>query len=689
MRKTHQVKPLSMRAALNSVNPDKRTVDVVFSTGAKVLRSSWIDGQFWEELDMSPGAVRLDRLNNGAPFLMDHNGYDVANTPAVVESARIEGGKGYASVRFAKPGIDPEADMLFAKIQDGIVRSVSVGYRVHKVEKIQIEGEKIPTMRVVDWTPYEISAVAMPADAGAGFRHADQTTNELEIVENRSSTPEESDTMFKRRKLQEQENGNGGGGGAPAVASAPAPVNTEEIKRAAVQAERERAAGIMHAVRAAKLDDGKLGEKMIADGVTVDAARAQVLDLLVQRDAQTPTDNHGAHVTGVEGGDERDKWVRGMSAAMFVTFGAASDVLRAHERAVKGELRSAHLAREFKGIDLDGGQFRTERAFKISDIARIALDRRGVSHRGIYDPVQVIQLALRASTGDFAVLFENVMYKTLRAAYAVQEDTWRRWCGTDTVKDFRAANRFLNGAFSGALPVVPEDAEYTHRSIPDGEKVSISTETRGQIISLSRQAMINDDMGALIDVAARFGRQAGKSIEIAAYELLALNTNLGPTMSDSSPFYDDTARANVSTTAALSVAAIDADRIKFRQQTFGDDYLDLRPSILLLPVGLESAARIINEDAYDHSTGTNNNVPNPVRGLFADIVSSPRLVSTTRRFLFDPSKSAFKVVFLEGSGEGPTMQSEEGFNRDGIQWKARIDFKVNPYDPRTTVTNAG
>lgn len=684
--KTQQVTPLSRAAAVGSANADKRTVDVVFSTGAKVLRSTWMDGPFWEELDMSPGAVRLDRLNNGAPFLMDHNGYSVASTPAVVESARVEGGKGYATVRFAKSGVDPAADMLFAKIQDGIVRSVSVGYRVHKVEKIMTEGEKVPTVRVVDWTPYEISAVAMPADVGAGFRHADQSTNEVEIIENRSSLAEEKPAM-KNRKLQTPDDGNGGGG-APPAAPVPAAPNIAEVEKRAIEAERARATGIMHAVRAAKLDDGKLGEKMIADGVSLDKARAQVLELMVQRDQETPTERH-VPVTGVEGQDQRDKWVRGMSASIFLTAGAASDVFTAHERATKGEMRSPILAREFKGLDLDGGQFRTDRPMRISDIARTALDLRGVSHRGLHDPVQVIQLALRASTGDFAVLFENVMYKTLRAAYAVQEDTWRRWAGTDTVKDFRSANRFLNGAFSGALPVVPEDGEYTHRSIPDGEKVSISTETRGQIISLSRQAMINDDMGALVDVAARFGRQAGKSIEIAAYDLLALNGNLGPTMADTSPFYDDTARANVSTTAALSVAAIDADRIKFRQQTFGDDYLDLRPSILLLPVGLESAAKIINESAFDHTSAGDSNKPNPVRGLFSDIVSSPRLVSTTRRFLFDPSKSAFKVVFLEGSGEGPTMQSEEGFSRDGIQWKARIDFKVNPYDPRTTVTNAG
>ena len=168
---TRQVGPLSMRAALGSVDVKRRTVDVVWSTGAKVKRSSWFDGPFFEELVMDPGAVRMGRLESGnAPFLANHDGYSVADQPGVIESARLENGKGIATVRFVREGVDPEADKLFAKIVDKVVRNVSVGYRVHTVQKIESADSKIPTMRVTDWEPYEVSAVSMPADAGAGFR---------------------------------------------------------------------------------------------------------------------------------------------------------------------------------------------------------------------------------------------------------------------------------------------------------------------------------------------------------------------------------------------------------------------------------------------------------------------------------------------------------------------------------------
>ncbi|MCR4341633.1 MAG: hypothetical protein NUW01_17295, partial [Gemmatimonadaceae bacterium] len=457
----------------------------------------------------------------------------------------------------------------------------------------------------------------------------------------------------------------------------------KEIAQRAVKAERERIEGINHAVRVAGLG-ADFGAKLVTDGTSLEDARKLVIDAMADRADAIPTENH-VRVVAVEGQDERDKWVRGVSASIFEQAGGNCDVARAHARAEKGEIGGV-IGREFKAVELDGGEFR---GMRFSDIARMVCDRAGVKHRGVYGE-RLLNLALRASTGDFAVLLENVTNKSMRASYAVQADTWREWCGTDSVRDFRAANRYMRGAFSGALPVVPENDEYTNTAIPDGTKISITTEKRGQIITLSREAMINDDMGALVDVASQFGRKAGQSLEIVAYQQLALNAGLGPTQADTDPFFDDAARANVSTAAALSVAAIDADRIKMRSQTFGQDYLDVNPSILLLPVGLESAARIINDSAFDHTSAGDSNKPNPVRGLFTKIVSSPRLsASTTRRYLFESSKSAFKMVFLEQSGEGPTLESQEGFRVDGTQWKARIEFKFNSFDPKLAVTNAG
>lgn len=659
--KTRNVSPLATRAAVGSVNAERRTVDVTWTTGAPVLRSSWMDGPFYEELSLDPNSVRMGRLNGGAPFLANHDGSNVAATLGVVESARLESGKGVATVRFAAEGIDPNADQIFRKIQDGIIQNVSVGYRTYKLEKVSPANAAVPTFRATDWEPFEISAVAMGADPGAGFRST-EATNNCEVISTRGSPQTQEHNQMDPEELKRQEE-----------AKRAAEVKT--ATEAAVALERARVAEIAVAVRAVQLDSS-VADKLIKDGTDINQARQLVLTEAAKRnEALPPTENH-VRVTAVAGGDSRDKFVRGVSAWLFEKSGNGLVEL-AKKRGVK----------EFANIDLDGAEFR---GMTLSDVARACCERAGVSTRGVYDKRQLFEMTLRASTGDFAVLFENVMRKSMRAAYATQQDSWRRFCGVDTVQDFKESHRFLNGSF-GTLPVVSENEEYRNISVPDGSKVSISTETRGGIITLSRQALINDDMGALLDVAIRFGRAAGRSIESAVYAMIAENSGLGPTMSDSQPYFHSN-RANVNATgSALSVAGLDADRVKMRAQMDADsnDYLDLQPSILVLPVGLESAAKVLNNSAYDHTT-TDAQKPNAVQGMFADIVTSPRLTaSTTRRYLFTGSKEAFKVVFLEGSGEGPTMDSQDGFRVDGTEWKARIDFKVNPYDPKHAVTNAG
>lgn len=643
---------------VNSVDTTRRTVDVVWTTGAKVLRSSWLDGPFYEELSLDPSAVRMGRLNNGAPFLADHDGSSVAKTLGVVESARLEGGKGIATVRFAKAEDDPVADQIFRKIADGIIQNVSVGYRTYKLEKVSGGSTELPTFRATDWEPHELSAVAIGADDGAGFRSA-VSTNTCEVLT--SGEPRTEQRAMDAEELKKLE-------------EAKRAAELKTATEAAATAERERAAGILSAVRAAKLD-ATLSDKLIADGVSLDQARATVLDELVKRDAATPTENH-VRVTAVAGGDQRDKFVAGVSAAVF-------------EKAGKGlvSLAKQRGVADFVNLDLDGGEYR---GMSLQDICVLICKRAGVSLRGIHDRKHIVDLAMRASTGDFSVLFENILRKTMRAAYATQEDTWRRWVGVDTVSDFKTSSRYLNGSF-GTLPVVGEGEEFRNIVVPDGSKVEISTETRGGIISISRQAMYNDDMGSLLDVAARFGRGANRSIEAAAYALLAQNSGLGPTMDDSQPFFHSN-RSNVNgTSSTLTVAGLDADRVKMRAQMDPDenDYLDLSPSILLVPVGLESAAKVLNASATD-PTSAGDLKPNAIAGMFSDIVASPRLTaSTTRRYMFTAAKEAFKAVFLEGSGEGPTLESQEGFRVDATEWKARLDFKIVPYDPKTAVTNAG
>lgn len=179
--------PLDVRAMVSSVNAEKRTFDLTWTTGADVVRFDWETGRrFLERLSTDPKHVRLERLNSGAPLLDSHSAYSVANQLGVVEddSASVNGKTGRATVRFPKAEDDPDADRIFRKVADKIIRNVSAGYRVHKFEDAGVDKRtNLPILIASDWEPFEISMVPMGADAGARTRSSkDVQTNPCVIV---------------------------------------------------------------------------------------------------------------------------------------------------------------------------------------------------------------------------------------------------------------------------------------------------------------------------------------------------------------------------------------------------------------------------------------------------------------------------------------------------------------------------
>ncbi len=158
--------------APSSYSEADNTVEVVWSTGAPVRRYDWESGRYYDEvLSMDPSAVRLGRLNGGASFLDSHGKYSLSSVigSVVPGTARIEDGTGLARIKLSSAPRD--ADTI-VKIREGVIRSVSVGYVCHRIEKIVSDPNANQTdqWRVTDWEPYEISAVPVNADAGAVVR---------------------------------------------------------------------------------------------------------------------------------------------------------------------------------------------------------------------------------------------------------------------------------------------------------------------------------------------------------------------------------------------------------------------------------------------------------------------------------------------------------------------------------------
>lgn len=667
---TREIPALQMRAAFEpaTLNREKRTVEVTWSTGARVLRGFW--DRFWEELSMDARHVRLDRLNNGAAYLANHDAYDVVKQPGVVERAwltKADDGTpvGRALVRFVKAGVDPEADRLFEKIADGITLNTSIGYRVHKFEKVSDDEDGIPVMRAVDWTPNEISSVSVGADDGAGVRSAapQSATNPCEFI-TRGEAPQKETKMPDETKPP-----------APGVDATRTQEQIDAEKRAQL-AERERANTIRVLAKRHNLPE-EFSQRLIDTNATIDAARSAVLDELAKRSDEVPIQgNH--RITAGE--DQRDKFMRGAEAWLVMRSGHGQIV----ERAAKNG--------RVKAPDNDPGEFR---GMSLIGLARESLERSGVSTRRMTDQ-RIAELALMkrapgmATASDFPILLENVTNKVLLSAYDVTPNEWSRFCGRGSVANFYEHNRYRKGAF-GTLDAVNDHGELKNKAIPDGEKRAVSVNTYGNTLGITRKTLIQDDMGVFTDLASAFGMAAMNTVEAAVWTVVKANTGLGANY-DANPLFHSS-RSNINTTgSALSVAGLDADRVIMKRQPApsGTTTLNLSPAVLVLPAELGMLARTLNSDSFDPD-GTNPKFQksNGVRGLFRDIVDSAQITGTRRYLFADPAVApVIEVTFLQGQ-ESPQMESQEGFEVLGLQWRVFLDFGVNVVDYRGAVTNAG
>lgn len=415
---------------------------------------------------------------------------------------------------------------------------------------------------------------------------------------------------------------------------------------------------------AARPEIAALQTEVLADpGLTIEAIQARLLAEMGKGAEPANPQNAFPKIETVS--DEGDKRKDAVVASILARAGVVQDAAA----------RAALASNPYRGD-------------RLLDTARASLQRAGISVTGM-TPMEIVAAAFTQGTSDFPVLLENAMHKTLQAAYATAALTWNRFCATGSVSDFRAHNRYRTGSF-GSLDAVNELGEFTNKSIPDGEKGSITATTKGNIINLSRTAIINDDLGAFVGLSNMLGRAAARTVEADVYALLALNSGAGPTMGDGKAlFHAD--HGNLTTSAAITMAALDLDRVAMASQkdVSGNDYLDLRPAVLVIGIANGGTARSINGAQYDPDTANKLQKPNVVNGLFRDIVDTPR-ISSNRRYLFaDPSEApVLEVAFVDGN-QNPYLELQNGFDVDGARYKVRLDYGVAAVDYRGAVTNAG
>jgi hypothetical protein len=298
--------------------------------------------------------------------------------------------------------------------------------------------------------------------------------------------------------------------------------------------------------------------------------------------------------------------------------------------------------------------------------------------------MQMVGLSLTHSTSDFGNILLDVANKSLLQGWEESEETFEAWTKKGQLSDFKTAHRVGMGGFP-SLRKVREGAEYKYVTTADNSE-TIALATYGEIFSITRQAIINDDLNQLTDVPMKMGRAAKATIGDLVYAVLTGN----PKLSDGKTLFSSDHKNLAS--GAIDVTNLDAGRQLMRVQkepTTGRT-LNIRPAFLLVPTSLETVANQTIKSASVKGADVNAGIINPIQN-FATVIGEPRLDDNSAKAWYlaaAQGMDTIEVAYLNGV-ELPYIDQQEGFNTDGIATKVRIDAGVAPLDYRGLVKSSG
>jgi hypothetical protein len=298
------------------------------------------------------------------------------------------------------------------------------------------------------------------------------------------------------------------------------------------------------------------------------------------------------------------------------------------------------------------------------------------------------------STSDFPVLLSNAANKLLRSAYTAAPQTFRPLVRVGSVPDFKEQTRAQLGE-APMLEKVNEHGEFKRGTIGEaGEKFRVAT--FGKVLGLTRQALINDDLGAFQRLPVAFGRAAAQLESDLVWGQILGN----PTMADTPPrslFHAD--HANLAAAgSALSLPSVSDGRLAMSKQTGldGKTVLNLTPAYVIVPAALLTTAEQLLAPLVPAQTA--NAVPESIRRI--EIISDPRLDNGIASQNVTGSATAWylaasvgqvdlvELAYLEGA-EGLYTETRAGFDVDGVEIKVRMDVGAKALDWRGFYKNPG
>lgn len=432
-------------------------------------------------------------------------------------------------------------------------------------------------------------------------------------------------------------------------APTPADNNPQAIAQNAVRAERDRVTAIEEL--AERAGQAGFGRDHIRSGTSLDTFRGLLLDHMVTSERATPTDSR---VRVQVGNDEADTIRSARVEAL--AYGLGAPVPQAGPSAA---------ARQYMGQGL-------------VDIAADCVNFHGRRMLNARDIDNIFSRAAH-STSDFPVIFEGAVNRTLEQRYALAQPTFKRFARKKNFRDFRPDTIVKTGDFP-MLEKILENGKIKFGSFGEG-KEAVQAFSYAIALNISRQMLINDDLGAIAELLTSYGASVALFEEVTFYGG-AYNGKLA----DGKTVFHADHKNLAAAGSAITVDSVGEGRKSMGRQTSLDGKpLLANPARIMLvgPNQLTDAEKLLAS-----ITPATVSTVNIFSGKF-ELVETSQIADNSWDLFADPSTgSNYRWGYLEGY-EAPRVRMDEPFGSQGFSMSVEHDFGCGATDFRFGYHNPG
>ena len=711
--------------SIRAVEGKERTFRLSFSSEEPYER--WFGPEI---LDHTDGCADLSHLNSIGVLLFNHDRDAVIGK---IERAWVENGRGEAEITFDP---DEDSEKIYQKVKGGTLKGVSVGYLVDSWEEVMPNKQSAdrrftgPCSIARRWTPYEISIVSVPADptvgvgrseggnAADGIREAylrqlqykqllkkgelEMTREQmlarmneiLSAAKDRAMTVEEQ-AEFDRLKCSVElldlsgngagqsrakddeggdgDSGEGDGGDGDGGDSSDGVDDEKKAKEAAKKAkEAARKALASERARVRQIEDmcGNFGidsRSFVDDGKSVEEVRAAVLDQLMRQGAPI-------HSRVCVTDDEGDKFRRAAVDSLIMRSGMQLD-------------QAAEGARNFRGM-------------RLRDLAIECLHMDGESGSGLNrktddELYSRLQRGFFTPESTFPAILDNTIEKAYKEGHKKVSVTFDKITKKGTLSDFKTHDNYYIAGSVGEFLEVPENGELKHDTFRDDHLPTRKLRTYGRQFTLSRKAFIDDDIGVVTSLPARYAASARKTINKQVYQILVNN----PAVYDGVQLFSSVHKNLLKNGTGVTQEAMQTMIMALaNQHDQFDEAIIINPAKIVVPSGMRFDMYTL---FYSPTINTSDNTQ-AVNPLYQyrdqlEVVEDPTInalcggmgnVMPWWLLGAEGDTDFIEVDYLNGQ-EIPNIRRMETPGQLGFIWDIYLDWGISVMDFRGGVKNPG